>query len=364
MADRLVRFGLVGYGLFGAHHARAIAATPGAELRAIAVPSAASQARARQDHPAAAVYADYRELLARDDLDAVSVVAPNHQHFAIGREVLASGRHLLLEKPMALSVAECETLIELARRQQRILAVGHELRVSRLWGGVRQLIEQGAIGRPRAVLVELSRFPYRPGSAGWRYDRQRVGSWILEEPIHFFDLARWYLAEWGEPLAVDARGNARRPEATDLFDHFAAFVDFPGGAYAVIVQTLSAFEHHQTVKVSGTEGTIWAAWSAADARAPQARCSLRWGLGGEVHEVPLGAPTGELIELADEIAAFVQAIQTGHRPPCTGEDGRAAVLLCLAAEASLQRGAPVRLDQFLTDEQSRSAAPRAPGDTR
>lgn len=341
-----VRFGLVGYGLFGAHHARAIAHTPGAELRAIAVPSAASQARARQDHPTAAVYADYHELLARDDLDAVSVVVPNHQHFEVGREVLASGRHLLLEKPMALAVADCDALLALARQEQRVLAVGHELRVSRLWGGVKRLLDEGVIGRPCAVLVELSRFPYRQGSAGWRYDRQRVGSWILEEPIHFFDLARWYLAEAGEPLAVDARGHCRRGEALELTDHFAAFVDFPGGAYAVIVQTLSAFEHHQTVKVSGTEGTIWAAWSAADARAPQARFSLRWGLGNKVHEVPFTAPTGELVELADEIAAFVEAIRTGRPPPCTGEDGRAAVLMCLAAEASLKRGTPQRLSEL------------------
>lgn len=342
-----VRFGLIGYGLFGVHHARAIAAAPGAELRAIAVPSVSSQARARQDHPSAAVYADYRELLARDDLDAVSVVVPNRWHAEIGREVLRSGRHLLLEKPMALSLADCDALLALARQHGRVLAVGHELRVSRLWGQVRRHIQQGVIGRPKAVLVELSRFPYRPGSSGWRYDQQRVGSWILEEPIHFFDLARWYLTECGEPLAVDARGNARRTDApADLADHFAAFVDFPGGAYAVVVQTLSAFEHHQTVKVSGTEGTIWATWSAPDARAPQARFSLRWGLGQDVHEWAFATPTGELIELADEVAAFVRAIQTGESPPCTGEDGRAAVLLCLAAEASLRRAAPIPLEAF------------------
>jgi myo-inositol 2-dehydrogenase/D-chiro-inositol 1-dehydrogenase len=364
MSDpKTVRFGVIGYGLFGTHHARAIAHTPGAELRAIAVPSEASQARARQDHPTATVYADYHELLARDDLDAVSVVVPNHAHYEVGREVLASGRHLLLEKPMALSVAECDELVTLARQHQRVLAVGHELRVSRLWGGVKHLLDAGVIGRPQAVLVELSRFPYRQGSAGWRYDRQRVGSWILEEPIHFFDLARWYLAEAGEPVAVDARGNSRRGETPELADHFAAFIDFPNRAYAVVIQTLSAFEHHQTVKVSGTEGTIWAAWSAPDARAPQARFSLRWGLGDNVHELPFAAPTGELVELADEIAAFVSAIQTGRMPPCTGDDGRAAVLLCLAAEASLQRGTAVSLAEFVSARPLSGGAASQSGET-
>src|SRR6476660_2617347 len=105
MTSTPIRFGLIGYGLFGAHHARAITAAPGAELRAIAVPSEVSQAAARQAHPSATIHADYRDLLARDDIDAVNVVVPNRWHYEIGRAVLTSERHLLIEKPMALSVA-------------------------------------------------------------------------------------------------------------------------------------------------------------------------------------------------------------------------------------------------------------------
>src|SRR5689334_2323927 len=211
-----IRFGLIGYGLFGAHHARAIAAAPGAELRAIAVPSEQSQAAARAAHGAATIYADYRELLARDDIDAVNVVVPNRWHYEIGRAVLISERHLLIEKPMALSVPECDELVALAAKHDLVLAVGHELRVSSLWGGIKKLIDEGSIGRPRATLVELSRFPYRLGSSGWRYDRERVGSWVLEEPIHFFDLARWYMSGSGDPVTVYARSNARDPQRPDL----------------------------------------------------------------------------------------------------------------------------------------------------
>src|SRR2546430_8217841 len=136
-----IRFGLVGYGLFGAHHARAIAAAPGAELRAIAVPSEVSQAAARQAHPDAAIYADYRELLARHDIDAVNVVVPNRWHYEVGRAVLASQRHLLIEKPMALTVMQCDELVALASKHELVLAVGHELRVSSLWAGVKKLID-------------------------------------------------------------------------------------------------------------------------------------------------------------------------------------------------------------------------------
>src|SRR5262249_27170893 len=100
-----LRFGLIGYRLFGAPPARGIAKPAGAELRATAVLSERSRESAKAAHPEAAIYVDYRELLARDDIDAVNVVVPNHWHYEIGRAVLASERHLLIEKPMALEVA-------------------------------------------------------------------------------------------------------------------------------------------------------------------------------------------------------------------------------------------------------------------
>src|SRR5262245_7994924 len=362
MTAPAIRFGLIGYGLFGAHHARAIAAAPGAELRAIAVPSDTSRAAAKMAHPDATIYADYRDLLARDDIDAVSVVVPNRWHYEVGRAVLQSERHLLLEKPMALSLAHCDELIALAARHELVLAVGHELRVSSLWGGVKQLLDQGAIGTPRAALVELSRFPYRQGSGGWRYDRERVGSWILEEPIHFFDLARWYMSQSGNPTTIYSRANAaaRRDKlaqpapahqsddvSPDLHSHFTATLGFADGAYAVIVQTLSAFGHHQTVKVSGSAGTIWAQWNAPDARDPRPTFSLRYGLGEAIQEMTFERLTGELLELADEVAAFVHSIQTGQPPPCTGDDGRWSALLCLAAEESVRQQKELSLADYV-----------------
>lgn len=342
---QIVRFGLIGFGLFGAHHARAISKTAGAELVAIAVPSAASQQAARTEFSDVDVYGDYRNLLDRVDIDIVCVVAPNRLHFEIGSAVLDSGKHLLLEKPMALLADECDQLIDLARRKQRLLAVGHELRLSSLWGGVKELIDNGAIGVPRQVLVELSRFPYRQGSGGWRYELSHVGSWILEEPIHFFDLACWYLESCGEPTSVFARGNSRQVDRPELLDNVSAIVDFEQGAFAVVTQTLSAFGHHQTAKVAGSEGTIWAWWSAADARSDRPTFGLRYGLGAEVTEYVCQKPAGELLELADEIAAVAECVRTGARPPCTGEEGRRSTALCLAAQQSINTGQRILLSQ-------------------
>ena len=85
-----------------------------------------------------------------------------HLHHRAAKDVLLSGRHLLLEKPMCLDLAQCDELIALARGRNLVLAVGHELRVSSLWGRVKELIESGAVGEPLYVkLVEQGRILYR-----------------------------------------------------------------------------------------------------------------------------------------------------------------------------------------------------------
>jgi myo-inositol 2-dehydrogenase/D-chiro-inositol 1-dehydrogenase len=160
------------------------------------------------------------------------------------------------------------------------------------------------------------------------------------------------MAQSGDPISIYARANSATTHhspltpASDLHNHFTATINFADDAYAVIVQTLSAFGHHQTVKISGSEGTIWAQWSAADARAPHPVFSLRYGLSENVQEVSFEKSTGELLELADEVAAFVRSIQTGQPPPCTGNDGRWSTLLCLAAEESVRRRTELALPDF------------------
>lgn len=338
-----LRFGLIGYGAWGSHHARAISSISGAMLMAICARSPASQEQARKDHPQATIHSDYRSMLAGEDLDAVSVVLPSDVHYDVARAVLDSGRHLLLEKPMALSIEDCDRLVELTRGRGLLLAVGHELRLSSLWGKVKQLIDAGTIGEPLYALVELWRRPYRLGSGGWRYDINRVGSWILEEPIHFFDLARWYFSGVGEPLSVFAQANGKRANHPELHDNFSAMLTFPSGRYAVITQTLAGWEHHQVAKVTGTEGALWARWSGEMDRTFEPTFSLQLLQGEQVVEVPLEKKSGEVYELVDEVDAFARAIRDGSPLPCSGSDGRWSVAMCLKAEQSLHEGRPVKL---------------------
>ena len=338
-----VRFALAGFGAWGRFHATSIVGTPGAELVAIAAPTETSRADAAQLYPQARIFADARAMIAETECEIVDIVTPSDTHRQLAEAALGAGRFVLLEKPMATTLDDCRAIAVAAARHGDRLAVGHEFRLSSQWGEIRRIIDAGTIGRPQYVLVELSRKPYRLGAGGWRYDPDRVGSWVLEEPIHFFDLARWYLAGSGDPVELVARANSRDPARPGLFDNFSALIHWPDGAYAVVSQTLAAFEHHQTVKVTGTQGAIWAGWSGALDRTTAPTFFLKVFDGERLTEPPIARASGEVFELREEIAACVRCVRDGAPPVASARDGLWSAALCLLAEESIREGRPVAI---------------------
>jgi myo-inositol 2-dehydrogenase/D-chiro-inositol 1-dehydrogenase len=336
-----LRFGLIGYGLWGRHHAAAIASAPGATLAAIACASETTAAEAARDFPAVPVDVGYRALLARPDVDAVAIVVPNHLHAEVGMAALEAGKDVLLEKPMATTLEDCDRLLAAARASGRVLTIGHELRLSAQYGRVKALLDAGEIGAPQYVSFSLFRFPFRPGSGGWRYDAARVGSWILEEPVHFFDFVMWYFDRLGDPLSVLALGNPERRGA-GMSDHFTAALRFPGGAHAVITETLAGFEYHQTLHVAGTEGAIRSWWSGTLDRTLHPTFELRLERRGKGVETLPVEQSGELVELRLQARAVVGAFAR-RRPLVSGEEARKRIVVCLAAEESLREGREVTL---------------------
>ena len=255
-----MKFGLIGYGLWGIHHARAIIKAPGAELCGISCSSRETYDKARTDFPDISVHLGYENLLAEKELEAIDIVVPNHLHTEIGTAALNAGKDVLLEKPMALSLADCDKLIEAARRNNRVLTIGHEFRISTQWGRLKTIIDEGQIGEPLYALVTLFRHPYRPGSQGWRYDADKVGSWTLEEPVHFFDSLMWYFENFGDPTHICARGSSKT-RVHGMYDNFSAFIKWPGQLYGIVTQTLGGFEHHQVMEIVGTKGSMRTWWS-------------------------------------------------------------------------------------------------------
>ncbi len=342
-----IRFGLIGFGRFGKNHARAIAHTEGAELVAIAARSPGSCKEAEAAHPGVATFTDFRDMLARDDIDVVDVAVPTHLHFECGKAALESGKHLFIEKPMAPTVAECRELIRCAEEKNLKLVVGFKRRVAHLWKGVKELVDKGVVGTPQYAVFELWRWPYRQGSGGWRYDIDRVGSWVLEEPVHCFDKARWLLGPaLGEPESVFAAASSRQSGHPELQDNFSAMLNFREGCHAVVTQTLSAWGHHHGLKLTGTEGAILAKWDGAtDDALPTSSLHYMHSTTreGDIVEIDLPPPTGELYELEQEVASMVRAIRDDAPVFATGEDGAWSIALCEAAQKSIDTGTVIKL---------------------
>jgi myo-inositol 2-dehydrogenase/D-chiro-inositol 1-dehydrogenase len=336
-----VRFALTGFGAWGKFHAKAIADNAGAHLVAICAATEETRVEARSVYPNAQLFADPLEMIARGGFEILDVVTPSHTHREITVAALQSGCHVLLEKPMATTLDDCKAIAAAAETSRGRLAIGHEFRLSSQWGEIKKIIERGTIGEPQYVLVELLRRPYRLGAGGWRYDPARVGSWVLEEPIHFFDLARWYLEGSGDPVELCAYGNSRDPQRPRLFDNFSAMFKCANGSYAVVSQTLAAFEHHQTVKVTGTKGAVWAGWSGALDRTSDPACFLKVFDGEKLADVTLEKQSGEIFELRMEIARCIEMVREGKLPAATARDGLWSAGLCLIAEESIRQGRPL-----------------------
>lgn len=342
-----VRFVLAGFGAWGKHHAKSIHDNPDAKLIAIAAPTEATRAEAKAAYPDAHIFADARPMIEQAEFDILDVVTPSHSHCDIALTAIKRGKHVLLEKPLATSLDDCKAIVNAATEYGVKLAIGHELRLSSQWGEIKMLINGGSIGQPQYVLVELSRKPYRLGASGWRYDPTRVGSWVLEEPIHFFDLARWYLEGSGNPVELYAYGNSRDPSRPQLFDNFTSMFQYADGSYAVVSQTLAAFEHHQTVKVSGTRGAVWAGWSGALDRTLEPSFFLKVFDGETLVDHPIAGASGEVFELREEIAECIRMVRGERHRLATGLDGLWSAGLCLVAEESIRQKKPLPVSELL-----------------
>ena len=336
-----MRFALIGYGAWGRFHARAIAGTDSCALATIACRNEATAATARNDFPNARVTLDWREAVDGRDVDVVDIVLPNHLHADVACAALEAGKDVLLEKPMATTREDCDRIVAAERASGRVVSVGHEFRLSTQWGRAKRLIDEGTIGEPLFVNVNLFRNAYRTGAEGWRYDPTRVGSWMLEETVHFFDFALWYLERRGDPVSIRAFGNQRAGREAGQYDNLSAIVRFDG-AYAAITQTIAGFEHHLVVQVTGTDGAIRMAWSGAMDRDhhPVYQFSVQpkgfafeRGVREAVHESI--AISGEVYELREQIRLTVQALRE-RRPLVSGVEARKRVVCCIEAERSIR----------------------------
>jgi myo-inositol 2-dehydrogenase / D-chiro-inositol 1-dehydrogenase len=336
-----MRFGLIGFGAWGRQHAQAIAGLPGLELVAIACNSEDSARAAAAAYPHARVTQNWRGILSDTGVDTIDVATPNHLHAEVAIAALRAGKDVLLEKPMATTLADCDALLAAERETGCLVSVGHELRQSAQWGRIKALIDDDAIGDPLFLNINLFRNFYRSGAAGWRYDRSRVGSWLLEEAVHYFDLALWYFARHGDPVSIRAVGNQRAGRDAGMYDNVSVLLRYASGAYVNFSQCVAGFEHHLVVEIAGADGAIRTHWSGTMDRDHGAQFDLRVQPKGfpfergvrECERLAI-AKSGEVYELTEQIRLTAEAF-AARRALVPAIEARKRVLICLEAERSL-----------------------------
>ncbi|MFA7461064.1 MAG: Gfo/Idh/MocA family oxidoreductase, partial [Trueperaceae bacterium] len=183
--------------------------------------------------------------------------------------------------------------------------------------------------------------PYRAGAGGWKSDPAKVGSSILEEPIHYLDLARWYLApHLGEPTKVHAWATGRE-DALAAWENLDVRLDF-GDGRALVTRSIAAWGHQVRLHLVGTAGALQAVWRGDMDLDPHPLQALVVKRGhhtdAEAVQVPV-APSGHAFDLPRQTQTFMQAVAGQATSLASAADGRAAVALCLAVERALHAGA-------------------------
>lgn len=335
------RIALAGYGAWGQMHARAVKAIDGAEVVAVLARSDAARQAAAADNPQARLYADYDDMLSAADIDVVHVVMPNHLHAQAAIAALQAGKHVVLEKPLGLSLAECDAVQHACERSGKLLAVNHELRVSRQWGAVQQMVANGDFGAVQHQHFSLFRRPFKSGSGGWRYDPDRVGSWALEELVHFIDLVLWYGADSGMPSTVTAFGG---DAGKRLPDQFSVVLEWSNGATAVLNQCLNGFEHHTVLELAGSAGALRTWWSGTMDRTLTPSFEMKRRIGeADVQTITI-AQSGEVFELEENLRQALAGFSQG-RSILPAREARVSVAVSLAAERAWAEHRTVRLDE-------------------
>ena len=222
--------GVIGIGTMGSMHAKVYEQLPNTELVAIAdLDIARAQKFAREFDHDVQCYRNYKDLMANPEIDAVSIALPDHLHKEPVIIALESGKHVLVEKPLATNLNDCDRMIRVAEECQKILMVNYTHRWAPPYAKAKELLEQGNMGQPLMayarkndtirVIVEL-----------WPWLANSTPPAFLSS--HDIDLVRWYFG--CEAKTVYARGVKRvlKAKGIDTLDVAQALVEFENGAIA------------------------------------------------------------------------------------------------------------------------------------
>jgi predicted dehydrogenase len=318
-------------------HARHWARLPAARITSI-VSLDPEKAIGLASSCAANVHLSFDQCLAEDQPDIVDVCTPTLTHSDIAVAALEAGKHVFLEKPMARTLAECDRIIDAAKKANTIAMVAHVVRFFPEFAAAHAQITAGAVGQIASVrTARMSGYP-RGGWHNWYASPAESGGVVLDMIVHDFDWLRWC---FGDAARVYAVGLYGKSEYIGSLDYALVTIRFKSG---VIAHVCGSWAHttgfRTTFEVCGDKGMIDhdSIRSVPFTIAKRTEASAAPSVA-----VPQNPMASEDDPFFKELSHFMHCVSTNSKPSITLADGRAAVAIALAALESIQSGKPVEL---------------------
>lgn len=330
---------LVGCGRAGMIHGRNFASgVPGARVCAVSDADAAAAGRAKEELGAEFATADYRQLLDYPGVDAVVVVTPTKYHHGIVLDAARAGKHILCEKPMAMTAGECGEMISCAEKNGVNLQIGFMRRFDAGFRRAKEILDSGAIGD--VVMVKShTRGPSSPRE--WMFDIAKSNGPLAEVCSHDIDTLRWLTGAEARSLYAVA-GNYRCPQALekwpDFYDTVLMSVTMDNRTIGCIEGAQGVqYGYDAGVDVLGTKGCIRIGGLQDKSVLTYTKES---GMAGDI--VASWTSLFRDAYIAEDIS-FAEAVRQGTPPEVTGRDGLMAVEMVRAGNESIRAGKIVEL---------------------
>jgi len=326
-----VGIGVIGSGFVATMHLAAIARLPGVHLAGVADLDARRAREAVRGIDGARWTTSVEELLRWPDLAGCIVCTPNDTHVDVGLQVAAAGKHLLMEKPVAITIDGAQTLERTFRERHLVLMGAHTHRFYDYGRTIKRTIDSGEIGRPVYVRLAILGGWIWPDWRAWVIDPRRSGGHVLHNGVHLLDLATWWVGD--EPRSVYVQGRKETSADLAIHDYLSMVVRYRGGATAVCEMSRANRPRtfgYRDVFVQGTRGALRLPWDAEQGVAfSESGTSL--------------LPGNSQVGFDREVAAWIAALTGETTSAVSGAEASRAVAMAVAGEESLRTGQVVEL---------------------
>ncbi|MBL7223099.1 MAG: Gfo/Idh/MocA family oxidoreductase [Candidatus Brocadiae bacterium] len=327
-------FGIIGCGGMGASLARGLGEIDAAEIVTV-FDEAQDKAGELAESTGACVSPSLDDLLADDGVQAVVVAAPQFAHAESTIAAAKAGKHVFCEKPMAVTLADCDAMIEACAAAGVKLMIGQVCRYHGVHGKVKGLVASGELGKPICMMVHRIGGPWGGDyNQHWRLSREMSGGTLLEINAHEIDFMRWVC---GDVASVYAAGGIYLDKRLDYPDLALVTMNFASGAKGMLHQG-------QVSAIGGYGGRV-------DCEGGSLHFPFFWGGDGGIHICRTGEeatflPASEIqveTPVTHELRDFVGCVLDGSDVPVPGQEGRAVVEIGIAAYRSIDEGRPIDL---------------------